>query len=74
MAALVDTTRNVTFKVEVGESEKGKPLYANRTIRYINPAATPDDLQPVMEALGALQSHAVGNTVVTDTSNLAKNA
>ena len=70
MAVKNAATSKIILKVENGVGESGKTLFANRTFQHINPALSDDDAYTIGAALAALQTHALGSVIRTDSAQL----
>lgn len=68
----VDLETKMILKVQTGVTAAGKPAYAQRSLKHINPALGNDDFLDIGEAIGGLQSHEVASVARQDQANLVK--
>ena len=68
----VDLETKMILKVQTGVTAAGKPAYAQRSLKHINPALGNDDLLDIGEAIGGLQSHEGASVARQDQANLVK--
>lgn len=61
-----EQTCSLSLKVATGTSQTGKTTFGTRSLSYVNPALSDDDVVVVGAGFASLQSHALGNITRTD--------
>lgn len=62
----------IVLKVQTGVSSSGKAAYGQRTISYINPAVTDDDVLDIGTKLAGLQAHPLSSIKRQDVAEIAQ--
>jgi hypothetical protein len=70
MASFIPTESRVNLRVQIGTDAYGDPVLRTLGVRDVDPAATPESVAAVIQALGGLLAYPVVEALKVDTDEI----